>query len=215
MASRDLLKHVDYLSTVSGGGYIGTSLLWWLSGLSGRRFGMRPYRDDVPEEERFPYGTDDPSVWRDRAGQAAGPKLLRNLKENGNYLTPGGGINLMSLIAVVLRGVILNLLFWVPQVALVLGLLYATHGYDLAFWLAIALVMVFVLSALGYSIATGQPGLARRLGYKARRWTERWAGVLITVALVAALVASIAIWSTTGWSARATVRARRALASSS
>ena len=40
MAGRDLLKHVDYLSTVSGGGYIGSSLLWWLSGLSGRTFGV-------------------------------------------------------------------------------------------------------------------------------------------------------------------------------
>ena len=67
-----------------------------------------------------------PSVWRDRAGLADGPKLLRNLKENGNYLTPGGGINLMSLIAVVLRGAILNLLFWIPPIAVLLGVLHAT-----------------------------------------------------------------------------------------
>jgi hypothetical protein len=60
LAGRDLLKHVDYLSTVSGGGYIGTSLLWWLSGLAGRTFGVRPYADGVPEKEWFPYGTDDP-----------------------------------------------------------------------------------------------------------------------------------------------------------
>jgi hypothetical protein len=191
MAGRDLLKHVDYLSTVSGGGYIGSSLLWWLSGLSGRTFGVRPWAKDVPENERFPYGTDDPSVWRDRAGQADGPRLLRNLKENGNYLTPGGGINPMSLIAVVLRGVILNLLFWIPVIAVVLGVLFATHGYDLAFWGAIGLLSVFVLAAVGYSLATGHTRLARRLGYKTRRLTERWAGLLITIALVAALFASI------------------------
>jgi hypothetical protein len=94
LAGRDLLKHIDYLSTVSGGGYIGSSLLWWLSGLSGRRFGLGPY-DEASPEKSFPYGTDDPSVWRDRAGLETGPKLLRNLKENGNYLTPGGGINLI------------------------------------------------------------------------------------------------------------------------
>jgi Patatin-like phospholipase len=191
MAARDLLKHVDYLSTVSGGGYIGTSLLWWLSGRAGRTFGVRPHTDDVPPDERFPYGSDDPSTWRDRAGQSVGPRLLRNLKENGNYLTPGGGINIMSLIAVVLRGVILNLLFWIPLVSVLLGLLHVADGYDLALGLALVLAFAFVLAAIFYSLATGWAQLAERLGYKTRRWTERWAGVLITSALIAALIASI------------------------
>jgi Patatin-like phospholipase len=31
LAKADLLKRFDYLSTVSGGGYIGASLTWWLS----------------------------------------------------------------------------------------------------------------------------------------------------------------------------------------
>src|SRR5262245_51647149 len=35
LAKAGILKHVDYLSTVSGGGYIGTALSWWLSGKSG------------------------------------------------------------------------------------------------------------------------------------------------------------------------------------
>jgi Patatin-like phospholipase len=191
MAARDLLKHVDYLSTVSGGGYIGSSLLWWLSGLSGRTFGVRPWADGVPENQRFPYGSDDPSTWRDRAGQADGPRLLRNLKENGNYLTPGDGINIMSLIAVVLRGVVLNLFFWIPLVSVLLGLLHVAGGYKLVLGLAIGLVLVFVVAALGYSLATGHAALARRLGYKTRRATERWAGLLITIALIAGLIASI------------------------
>jgi Patatin-like phospholipase len=191
MAARDLLKHVDYLSTVSGGGYIGTSLLWWLSGRAGHTFGVRPHTDDVPQDERFPYGSDDPSTWRDRAGQSVGPRLLRNLKENGNYLTPGDGINAMSLIAVALRGVVLNLLFWIPLVSVLLGLLHVAHGYDLALGLAAGLGLVFVLAAIFYSLATGRAQLAERLGYKTRRWTERWAGLLITTALIAALIASI------------------------
>jgi hypothetical protein len=191
MAARDLLKHVDYLSTVSGGGYIGSSLLWWLSGLSGRTFGLRPHIEAVPPEERFPYGSDDPSTWRDRAGQTEGPRLLRNLKEKGNYLTPGDGINIMSLIAVVLRGVVLNLFFWIPLVTVVLGLLHVAGAYKLMLGLAVALVLVFVVAALVYSLATGHARVARRLGYKTRRATERWAGLLITVALVGGLIASI------------------------
>jgi hypothetical protein len=190
MAARDLLKHVDYLSTVSGGGYIGSSLLWWLSGLSDRKFGVGPYDKDALEKS-FPYGTDDPSEWRDRAGQEKGPRLLRNLKEKGNYLTPGDGINIMSLIAVVLRGAVLNLLFWIPLVTVLLGMLYAVRGYDLAFWLAIGLVVVFVVAALGYSLTTGRAVWARQLGYTARRATERWSGLLITIALIAGMIASI------------------------
>ena len=81
MAGRDLLKHVDYLSTVSGGGYIGSSLLWWLSGLSGRTFGARPYAQSVPEKEWFPYGTDDPSRWRDRAGLARSPATAATVRD--------------------------------------------------------------------------------------------------------------------------------------
>src|SRR5262245_11063604 len=30
LAAAGILKHVDYLSTVSGGGYIGAALSWWL-----------------------------------------------------------------------------------------------------------------------------------------------------------------------------------------
>jgi hypothetical protein len=52
-------------------------------------------------------------------------------------------------------------------------------------------VLVFVVAALGYSLATGHAALARRLGYKTRRATERWAGLLITIALIAGLIASI------------------------
>jgi hypothetical protein len=191
MAARDLLKHVDYLSTVSGGGYIGSSLLWWLSGLSGRKFGVGPYDKDVLEKS-FPYGTDDPSKWRDRAGLAAGPKLLRNLKENGNYLTPGGGINIMSLIAVVLRGMILNLFFWVPLITLALGALKWAHGDVAALWLAISLVLVLVLAAIVYSLLTGVSRFARKLGYVWRRRSERYAGLVLTIAVIAGLVASLA-----------------------
>jgi hypothetical protein len=193
LARHDLLKHVDYLSTVSGGGYIGTSLLWWLSGRSGRKFGVGPWNNNVPEAECFPYGTDDPSEWRDRAGQADGPRLLRNLKENGNYLTPGHGINAMSLTAVVLRGVVLNLLFWVPMLAMIFGVLIAVHGYRAALWLAIGLAGVLVLAALVYSLITGHAALGRRLGYPARRWAEGLAGLAIAFLLVVAVVASIDI----------------------
>ena len=201
LAARDLLKHVDYLSTVSGGGFIGTSLLWWLSGLAGHTFGVRPYTKDADTvadkkngDERFPYGTDDPRKWRDRAGQDVGPKLLRNLKEKGNYLTPGHGINYMSLLAVVLRVVVLNLLFWIPLLTVIFGLLIVSDVDDYyAARTAIVLAVALIAVALVYSFITGCGGLKKSIDYSWRRGIERWGGRIITLVLLAAIVASISM----------------------
>ncbi len=108
IAHEKKLQNFDCLSTVSGGGYIGSGLTWWLSGQSGKSFGL--------EHDTFPYGTENPAkgdlsaIKRDSDNY----KILRYLRENGQYLVPGGGIDMMSGIAVVLRGTLLNLLVWLP-----------------------------------------------------------------------------------------------------
>ncbi|MEJ2179211.1 MAG: hypothetical protein P8Y28_01960 [Gammaproteobacteria bacterium] len=108
------LTKIDYLSTVSGGGYIGSSITWLLS---------RKWRDiDVGvDRKNFPYGT-YPMVGQELAAvleekvQAEGVTqkqryrgaLLRFLRQHCKYLTPGKGINIMSLLGVVLRGSMLS-----------------------------------------------------------------------------------------------------------
>ena len=99
LARADLLKRFDYLSTVSGGGYIGGSLTWLLAntedpGATGPR--------------GFPYGVAGSRTAGDE------PPVLRHLRLHGNYLTPGRGIGALSLAGVVLRGIVLNLLVWLP-----------------------------------------------------------------------------------------------------
>jgi hypothetical protein len=49
--------------------------------------------------------------------------MLRYLRQHGNYLTPGEGITLTSVIVVLFRGIILNLLVWIPIVAAVMWFL--------------------------------------------------------------------------------------------
>lgn len=115
LAEADLLKRIDYLSTVSGGGYLGTSLVWWASGKSGETFGVGPPDRGAPGSDRFPYAT--------RQGDAASPqRLLDNLRRHGRYLTPGAGITGFSLLSVVLRGSLIQLAFWLPLLVLVLVL---------------------------------------------------------------------------------------------
>ena len=53
MARRGLLDKVDYLSTVSGGGYIGTALTWFLHHCEPGE--TQPKFDT--SEDRFPFGT--------------------------------------------------------------------------------------------------------------------------------------------------------------
>ena len=57
LTRRGWMKHVDYLSTVSGGGYIGSSLSWFLSGCGSQngssKFGVTP--------DNIPFGAADPT----------------------------------------------------------------------------------------------------------------------------------------------------------
>jgi hypothetical protein len=131
LAGHDLLKRFDYLSTVSGGGYIGSSLTWWWSDRSGPKDGIGGDSAFGTGPGNFPYGTDSPSIWRGRVGDGtrSGPQLLTNLRKHGNYLTPGGGIGILSGVSVVLRAVLLNLIVWLPIVtALMLALLAVLPG---------------------------------------------------------------------------------------
>lgn len=111
LARARLLEQVDYLSTVSGGGYIGSALSWWMSGQTGA-----PWKMDLAED--FPYGIRDP-----QKPKHYDKSILRYLRQSGEYLTPGAGISAWSGIAIVGRAVLLNLLVWVPVVAFVFSLI--------------------------------------------------------------------------------------------
>jgi hypothetical protein len=113
LARHDLLKGFDYLSTVSGGGYIGSCLSWLL----GKNYekhraeadsGRGPYGLGPAD---FPFGTAPP---KDRANPAHWEGMLRYLREHAEYLAPNPDISLLSGVAVVVRGILLNLLVWVP-----------------------------------------------------------------------------------------------------
>lgn len=88
----NILKSVDYLSSVSGGGYIASSLTWFMS----------------KDENSFPFGKSR----RDHSGKSG--KILSWLRDHGNYLTPGNGKELPSLIVAMLTSVLINMLIILP-----------------------------------------------------------------------------------------------------
>jgi Patatin-like phospholipase len=193
LAKHDLLRRFDYLSTVSGGGYIGTSLTWLTSrlvtdqALADRTplpedgFGVGP-SSDGRRPRPFPYGTDDPRTAREPDQANPEGAMLRYLRQHGNFLTPGKGITLTSVIVVLLRGIVLNLLVWIPIFAALMWLLIGAsqhwvpaplaglvnaispqleegsavelHAFGLMLVAAGALFGLCVLAFVGYSLAT-------------------------------------------------------------
>ena len=109
LAKEGCLERVDYLSTVSGGGYIGGSLTWFLNS------GFNTTSDT------FPYGVENPRKERRRDKQ---PKILEHLGQRGNYLTPGKGITTLSLISAFLRGLLVNCVVWLTPIIVIMVALY-------------------------------------------------------------------------------------------
>jgi hypothetical protein len=117
LARRNLLKHVDYLSTVSGGGYLGACLSSLLLESSADSLGP----------QQFPL--------RKQAGEME-PPALRHLRNGSNYLKPPGLLNAMSLAVVLLRGFILTFVALLPLIYLAVfltALVYEVLGPELMF----------------------------------------------------------------------------------
>ena len=212
LAKEGWLEHVDYLSTVSGGGYIGGALTWFLSAPAGKLENGGAFRTT---SAKFPYGVDDPRKKRRREDES---NILKHLRLHGKYLTPGKGITTTSLIAVVLRGVLLNFVVWLPlAVTLMVGLLFAFYGYEHPSWDAIRNVtadalknerglgsllylaglmgMAFLVVSVVYSLATWRPILKKR--YLGRRWVEKWIRWPLLFGLFFAVLGSlpaVAMW---------------------
>jgi hypothetical protein len=102
-----VLPHVDYLSTVSGGGYVGGAMSSLMQGAG----------------DPFPF------VLEDKTPEAPATVHLRN---NANYLAPGGAPDFLTLGMVVGRGIAVNLLLIAP--ALLLLALLASLSLDHQLW---------------------------------------------------------------------------------
>lgn len=212
-AAQDVMRRFDYLSTVSGGGYLGSSLTWLTRGVlhphhldGGMTFTMRA--------DQFPYPVDPPgeaNQKRRRAKPAQDAQLVY-LRQHGRFLTPGRRIDALSLVAVALRGLALNMLVWLPLIAFVLyyvlvqlpwwpgiGLfgerLARWPGYEAVAILGAAAAAVFAAFSVLYSLSTFIAGNETRWRYRMRRWFEEhmryalWT-VAVTVPLALMPIAS-------------------------
>jgi patatin-like phospholipase len=141
LARHGLLDKFDYLSTVSGGGFVGGWLSAWI-----RRAGLYNVVNALKREPESPLVPDPPEV--------------EYLRIYSNYLSPRPGLlsaDTWTLISTVFRNLILNWLVFVPVFVAMLLLprvwtsivLRSTHQSSDAIW--ISLFVGFVAGALGLS----------------------------------------------------------------
>lgn len=109
IAERGQLARVDYLSTVSGGGYLGAALSHLLNVPS----------PSATSPEQFPLGMGYGTVE---------PPALRLLRNSSNYLRAGGAFDALAMPAVYLRGLVLTAASWLP--ALLLGVFVTSLVYE-------------------------------------------------------------------------------------
>ena len=107
MLNEGVFRKFDYLSTVSGGGYLGSALSWWLH-RAATDPGFQPtteipnayeaFRQQLGSKvtgSRTRIGEDKASLWE-------GSNWLAYIRQHGNYLQPRG-VGYASLAASVLR----------------------------------------------------------------------------------------------------------------
>lgn len=181
LARKGLLARFDYLSTVSGGGYIGSCFTWLTARAPGRRF-------DTLELAR------------------TSGSVLDWLRAHGKYLITGRGLSGWTLAANVLAGTLLNLFVLVPLFLLAIALasrewfrlewpawlhmegaesVHAHDGFMLAAVAGVVLFALYIVTALLFALSTALPTL-RRLSaeaYLRRGLGQLLAGGVIAVAI--------------------------------
>lgn len=113
LAERGHLERLDYLSTVSGGGYIGS----WLTAWAARAGGLDAVSAALA-----------PAAHAPGSGRAEAPAVA-HLRAYNNYLSPRSGLfstDVWTLTATILRNVILN---WMVLIPLLLAGLMAPRFY--------------------------------------------------------------------------------------
>ena len=98
------LEDIDYLSMVSGGGYVGCALVASLQKLKGQ----------------FPFTSPNAQVYSDTAS-------VRHIRDYSNYLIPHGAWDVITALAIIGRGLVANALIVLPIMLFCIGLTLSLH----------------------------------------------------------------------------------------
>ncbi len=99
-----LFKCVDYLSTVSGGGYIGSCISATLASIN-KLADADTLREPINQIFDHTQGKPEPNIYR-------------HLRDNATYLAPDGFLDILRIPMLLFRGIVVNLLVILPYLLL-------------------------------------------------------------------------------------------------
>lgn len=200
LANKDKLKEFDYLSTVSGGGYLGGALSWIWSDIwqntKKKRESFGVGKDD------FPFGTEGRNFHipdqKENKNQAS---LLRHLRQNGKYLTPGRGITALSFVSIIFRSITMGFVSLMALSGLLFSLFYFTGAFEVKnpvsdfFWGigGQSIILFFLGLQFIYMILLGllKHASTSIFTYKLRRWFEYLIPIPLKLAVICYLFVAI------------------------
>ena len=161
--NRSILSDIDYLSTVSGGGYIGSSLTWFL------HKGLPEGGEAGTDPANFPFGQIGQGERTDQKGNL----LLNFIRRHGNYLRPNIWSSRFSQFGVVFRTIFISLLVYLSLLIVLMTVLNYLHifntyslndlfGHDLPIapkfsilvWLAALILLALAAISVMFSVRT-------------------------------------------------------------
>ncbi|HRH38999.1 MAG TPA: patatin-like phospholipase family protein, partial [Flavobacteriales bacterium] len=208
LVGNNVLERMDYMSTVSGGGYLGSALTWALHQGKGKA-GTTP--------ENFPLGHKEKHRDKDALlskneveTKDQDNDLLDYIRQHGNYLTPTSKLGMLSFIPVVLRSMTISLLvylgFFSVAMTLLVWVLYNgtaalldSVGSDrrpegVLLVIGGVLVISLLATAIPFSVSTyTRFGRTARYRYKVALDHQRVAGILLKLALTCLVLGTLPI----------------------
>ncbi len=191
LSRRGLLPQVDYLSSVSGGGYIGSCLTW--------------LRAQIPFSSNVGIGS---APLKNKQGT-----VLDWLRAHGNYLINGKGYSGWTLGAAILAGTLLNLVVLLPIMLGVMAVASedwismawpewlhlpgaeAIEGHDgflLLIVAGLACLGLFLLSILLFALTSGSQTLAKLFP---ENRLYRWMGMLLATGFISIAIGLLPAFS--------------------
>jgi hypothetical protein len=199
LQKRNVIRHIDYLSTVSGGGYTGAAWTYLEA--------LRAKNDNDNEKSRLQLG----NRWTgSKTTNADKNCYLDHIRGHGNFVTQGDQLGFGSIVAMLLRSIFVGLAIWLPLAALGLAVIVlvvaATTGDDYMLIAPLAVLPVAALKTFGVAIALAIISLMAAVSvlpcffcrsdkpeadYKRRYFRQKGLGWLFRAALAAAILASL------------------------
>lgn len=172
LAGANLLRSVDYLSTVSGGGFTGSCLSSLLNEPS-----VKPDKGSFPLEQ---------------VPGAEEPPALTHLRNSSNYLSPGGLLSRLRLPNLLLRGIVLNFFLFLPYIMAAVFLTEVAYELGGPYWDLLPraippLLALFLVLAIAFPFVAR--ALRRYFGWNFRNRYE----LMLTVPLLLAIIIALAV----------------------